>query len=59
MAFSCTVVSTITRSKSFGLAAFMATAASMVVLSNCSTPASPSTRRKRLICAGSQGSLGS
>jgi hypothetical protein len=35
----------------------MATAVSMVVLRNCSTPASPSTRRKRPICVASQDSL--
>jgi hypothetical protein len=58
MAFSCTVVSTITRSNSRLVTAPIATAVSIVVLSNCSTPASPNTRRKRPICVASQGSFG-
>jgi len=59
MAFSCTVESTITRSNSAGLIAFMPTAASIVVFSNGSTPASPSTRRKHPICVASHGSRAS
>jgi hypothetical protein len=59
MAFSCTVVSTITRSNSLGRTAFIFTAASSVDLSKSSTPASPNTRRKRPICVGSHGSFGS
>jgi hypothetical protein len=59
MAFSCTVVSTITRSSSVGLTSFIATDASMVDLSSCSTPAWPSTRRKRPICVASHGRRGS
>ena len=58
MAFSCIVESTITRSNSRLPTAFIDTAASIVDFSNCSTPASPSTRRKRPICVASQGSLG-
>ena len=51
MAFSCTVVSTTTttRSNSPTLTDFMAAAASNVDYRDCSTLASPSTRRKRLI----------
>lgn len=51
MAFSCTVVSTTTttRSNSPTLTDFMAAAASIVDYRDCSTLASPSTRRKRLI----------
>ena len=55
---SCTVVSTITRSNSAGQMAFIWTAASIVALSNSSTPASPIALRKRPICVASQGSFG-
>ena len=59
MAFSCTVESTITRSSSTGLMALISTAVSMVALSNCSKPSSPSRRRKRPIWVASHGRRGS
>ena len=55
MAFSCTVVSTITRSNSTGLIAFVATAVSMVALRIVSIPASPMSVLKRPIWVASQG----
>ena len=59
MAFSCTVVSTMTRSNSAGRTALVCTAVSMVALSSCSRPASPMAARKRPIWVASQGSVGS
>jgi hypothetical protein len=59
MAPFCTVGSIVTRSNPGFLTVPIEMADSIEVLSNCSTPASPSTPRKRLICAGSYGSLGS
>lgn len=54
MAFSCTVVSTVTRSNSAGRIALEDTAVSMVALSSSSTSASPMMGRKRLICVASR-----
>ena len=58
MAFSWTVVSTMTRSNSAGRTAWVCTAVSMVAFSSSSTPASPMAVRKRPIWVASQGSLG-
>ena len=46
-AFSCTVVSSVTRLSSRGFTAFEASAASMVALGNDSTPDSPKRLRQR------------
>ena len=59
MAFSWTVVSTMILSNSHLLTTPIDTDASMVDLSSCSTPASPSTRRKRPIWVASHGRRGS
>ncbi|AAW73393.1 NagN [Xanthomonas oryzae pv. oryzae KACC 10331] len=59
LAFSCTMVSTISRSNSAGTMALEDTAVSMVALSSSSTPASPMAARKRPTCVASQGRRGS
>ena len=56
MAFSCTVVSTMTRDSSRASTAFIDRAAAIVCASSSSMPASPSRRRQRVSELGSQGS---
>lgn len=55
-AFSCTVLSTITRSRSRAFTAFIERAAAIVWASNSSMPASPRRLRQRTSELGSHGS---